>query len=124
MSSIERRIKQAEERLGVDDPPAVIQIVLFGGGPLPPDERRGNVIVRHVFYESIRERWKGQAEHENRIEDRACGTADGLGAERPSVDRGAPGGPVADEAAYEARLRQRVEQAIRQHPNDAFRLLL
>jgi hypothetical protein len=33
-------------------------------------------------------------------------------------------GPVADEAAYEARLRQRVEQAIRQHPNDAFRLLL
>ncbi len=57
--NIERRIQKAEERLGVDDPPAVMQIVLFGGGLLPPDERRGNVIVRHVFYESIRERREG-----------------------------------------------------------------
>lgn len=33
-------------------------------------------------------------------------------------------GPVADEAGYEARLRRRIEETIRRHPNDPFRLLL
>jgi len=59
MSSVERRIEQAEERLGLDQGPTIINIVWFGGEPLPPEERRGNVIVRHVHYESGRERLEG-----------------------------------------------------------------
>ncbi len=33
-------------------------------------------------------------------------------------------GPARDDAGYEARLRQRIEETIRRHPNDRFRLLL
>ena len=55
MSSIERRIEQAEQALSMGQEPSIHRIVHFGGGPLPPEERRGSSIVRHVDYESIQE---------------------------------------------------------------------
>lgn len=63
MSSIERRIERAEEQLGLDQEPIITRIVLFGG-PIPPQERRGNVIVRYVTYESIRPQQEGGTTHE------------------------------------------------------------
>ncbi len=60
MSSIERRIEQAEERLGLDQGPTIINVVWFGGEPVPAEERRGNIIIRHAAYESIRERLDGR----------------------------------------------------------------
>jgi hypothetical protein len=60
MNSIERRIERAEKSAGVkEEEPVVHEIVHFGGGPLRPEERRGNVIVRHVAYESVRQRLEG-----------------------------------------------------------------
>ncbi|MFA6242030.1 MAG: hypothetical protein WC655_13940 [Candidatus Hydrogenedentales bacterium] len=56
--SIKQRVERVEERLGFDQDPVRHEIVHFGG-PLPPDEQRGNVVVRHVAYESIRERQEG-----------------------------------------------------------------
>jgi len=53
--NIERRIKKAEQKLGVDREPVLHQIINFGDGPLPPDEKRGNIIVRHVHYSEIRD---------------------------------------------------------------------
>jgi len=66
MNSIEQRIERAEERLGTAREPVVHEIVHFGGS-LPPDEQRGNVIVRHVAYESVRARLEG-AQHGQPIE--------------------------------------------------------
>ena len=51
--NIERRIKKAEQRLCVEQEPVIHQIVIFGDGPLPPEERRGNAIVRYVHYSDI-----------------------------------------------------------------------
>jgi hypothetical protein len=51
--NIERRIEKAEQRLCVDQEPVVHLIVNFGNGSLPPGEKRGNVIVRHVHYSDI-----------------------------------------------------------------------
>jgi len=59
MGNIARRIERAEERLGLDQGPLIVNVMDFSGGPLPPEERRGNVIIRHVAYESIRERLEG-----------------------------------------------------------------
>lgn len=56
---ITKRVEQAEERLNLDRAPVIVRVVDFGGGPLPPEERRGNVIIRHVSYESVRERLEG-----------------------------------------------------------------
>ncbi len=53
MSSIKRRIEKAERQMGTDQGPLVIQVVDFSGGPLPPEEKRGNIITRYVSYESI-----------------------------------------------------------------------
>jgi hypothetical protein len=48
---IARRVKKAEERLGVGKEPVVVGIVFFGDGPLPPDPpATGNVRIRHVRY--------------------------------------------------------------------------
>ena len=55
MSSIERRIEKAEERLSLDRGLIIVRVVDFSGGPLPAEERRDNVIIRHVAYESVRE---------------------------------------------------------------------
>jgi hypothetical protein len=55
MTSIERRIERAEQALSVGQEPIIHRIIYFGGGPLPPEEQRGNVTIRHVAYESIRE---------------------------------------------------------------------
>jgi hypothetical protein len=33
-------------------------------------------------------------------------------------------GPVPDDPEYKARLRRRIAETVRQHPNDPFRLLL
>lgn len=65
MNSIERRIERAEETLGMSQEPIVYHLVHFGDSPLPPEERRGNVIVRHVTYESIRAA-KGQESGDTR----------------------------------------------------------
>ncbi len=83
MSSIERRIEKAEHKLGMVDEPIVIEVVDYrdaesehfrpdgsrrppGELPpvhpprrLPPEERRGNFIIRHVACESIREQPEG-----------------------------------------------------------------
>jgi sulfatase maturation enzyme AslB (radical SAM superfamily) len=65
MSTIERRIERAEERLGLDQGPTVINIVWFGGEPAPPEERRDNFIIRHVAYESVQRPREGGAGHED-----------------------------------------------------------
>jgi len=59
MGSIAKRIERAEERLGLDQGPIIVHVVWFGGEPVPPEERRDNVILRHVAYESVRERLEG-----------------------------------------------------------------
>ena len=59
MNSIERRIERAEETLGMGQEPVVVNIGWFGGEPIPPERRDGNFVVRHVAYESIRERLEG-----------------------------------------------------------------
>lgn len=56
MNKIEARITKAEEQLNVSKEPTVCQIVMFGGGPLPPDEVAGNIIVKHVAYEDYIQR--------------------------------------------------------------------
>lgn len=61
MSHLQRRIEQAEEALGLDQGPITINVVWFGGEPVPPEQRRDNVIVRHVPYESIQPRREGGA---------------------------------------------------------------
>jgi hypothetical protein len=50
---IEQRIRKAEEKLSMSKEPAVCQIVMFGGGPLPPDKVHGNIIIKHVAYEDL-----------------------------------------------------------------------
>ncbi len=68
MNSIERRIEQAEQALGMGQEPIVINVVWFGGEPVPPEERRDNIIVRYVAYESVQKRLEGGAGHEQPIE--------------------------------------------------------
>ena len=68
MTSIERRIEQAEQALSVGQEPVVVNVVWFGGEPVPLEERRDNFIIRHIPYESIRERLEGGAGHEQPIE--------------------------------------------------------
>lgn len=46
--SIEHRIRKAEEKLNMTDEPIVCEIVMFGGGPLPPERREGNRITRFI----------------------------------------------------------------------------
>jgi hypothetical protein len=55
MGNIAKRIGRAEGRLGLDQKPMTINIVWFGGKPVPPDERHDNTIVYYVPYEAIRE---------------------------------------------------------------------
>ena len=56
---IERRIERAEERLGLDQGLTIINVVWFGGEPVPPEERRDNTIVRYIPYEAVPERSEG-----------------------------------------------------------------
>jgi sulfatase maturation enzyme AslB (radical SAM superfamily) len=56
MASITKRIERVEERMGMGQAPIIIRVVWFGGEPVPPEERRDNIIIRYVAYESIRER--------------------------------------------------------------------
>jgi hypothetical protein len=57
MSSIAKRIERAEERLGLDQGLIIIiNVVWFGGEPVPPEERRGNIVSRYVAYEAVQER--------------------------------------------------------------------
>jgi len=65
MNSIERRIEQAEQALSVGQEPIIHRIIYFGGGPLPPEEQRGNVTIRQVAYESIRQQQEEEAGHEH-----------------------------------------------------------
>jgi hypothetical protein len=61
--SIERRIERAERALTIGQEPIVITVTNFSGKRLPPEQRRDNLIIRHVAYESGREHPKGEAEH-------------------------------------------------------------
>lgn len=54
--SIQRRVQRAEKALQLTDEPVVVQIVMFGDGPWPEEERQGNTIIRHVAYPSLCER--------------------------------------------------------------------
>jgi len=65
MSSIERRIEQAEQALGMGQEPVVVNIVWFGGKPVPPERRDGNFVVRHIAYKSVQKRQDGGAGHED-----------------------------------------------------------
>jgi len=51
--SIERRVKKAEEKLNVGKEPTVCEIVMYGGGPLPPEQRDGNRVTRFVSYDEL-----------------------------------------------------------------------
>jgi hypothetical protein len=64
MSNMERRIERAEEALGMGQEPITINVVWFGGKPLPPERRDGNFITRYVAYESLEKRPAGGTEHE------------------------------------------------------------
>jgi len=55
MNRIEKRIQQAEEALNMGQGLVVVNVVWFGGEPVPPERRRDNIIIRHVAYESVRE---------------------------------------------------------------------
>ena len=68
MNSIERRIERAEETLGMGQEPVVVNIVWFGGEPVPPERRDGNFIIRHIPYETIQQRREGATGHEQPIE--------------------------------------------------------
>ena len=59
MSNIKGRIEKAEQALGVGQEPIIVNIVWFGGEPIPPEERRDNFITRYVAYESVRARLEG-----------------------------------------------------------------
>jgi len=65
MGCITKRIERSEERLGLNHGPITINVVWFGGEPVPPEERHDNVIVRHVAYESVQKRWERGTEHEH-----------------------------------------------------------
>ena len=56
MNRVEARVKRVEERLNVCKEPIVALIVMFGGGPLPPDKVDGNIVVKHVAYEDLNQR--------------------------------------------------------------------
>ena len=56
MNSLQRRIERAEERLGLDQGLTIINVVWFGGEPVPPERRDGNFITRYVAYESLEKR--------------------------------------------------------------------
>ena len=55
MTNITKRIERVEERLSMDRgrEPIVHEIVCFGNGPLPPDERRAGAIVQYVRYTDL-----------------------------------------------------------------------
>lgn len=55
MGGITRRVARIEERLGLDQGPMTINVVWFGGVPVPPEERRDNVILQYTPYEAVRE---------------------------------------------------------------------
>ncbi len=53
MNRVEARVRKAEEKLNVGKEPTVCEIVMYGGGPLPPDKVDGNIIIKHVAYEDL-----------------------------------------------------------------------
>lgn len=63
--SIERRVRKVEESLSMGERPIVCNLVWFGGEPVPPEQRRGNVIIRHVAYEAVQGPQEGRAGHEH-----------------------------------------------------------
>lgn len=65
MSHLQRRIEQAEEALSIGQGPIIINVVWFGGEPVPPEQRRDNVIVRCVAYESVQKQREGGVGHED-----------------------------------------------------------
>lgn len=58
MGNIVKRVERAEEALGMDQRPITINVVWFAGEPVPPEQRRDNVLIRHVAYENIQKRRK------------------------------------------------------------------
>lgn len=48
MSSLQRRIERAEAALSIGQKPMIGNIVWFGDGPVPPEQRRQDLIIRYV----------------------------------------------------------------------------
>jgi len=61
MNTIKHRIEQVEKSIGIDQQPIIHEIVFFGGGPLPPDEKPGNITIKHAHYESMQAELEAQA---------------------------------------------------------------
>jgi len=62
--SIERRIRRAEEALSMGRESTVVNVVWFGGEPVPAEQRRDSLIVRYVAYEAVQGGQKSEAGHE------------------------------------------------------------
>ena len=56
MNHLQRRIERAETAFGMAEAEIVVNIVRFSDGPLPPEERQGNIIIRHIPYEREQQR--------------------------------------------------------------------
>ena len=61
--SIESRIRRAETEMGMRQEPVIVEIVNFGDGPMPPERREGNYIVRTISYREHRQHLEGGAHH-------------------------------------------------------------
>ena len=62
--SIQRRVRKAEEAVNLDREPIVCGIVWFGGEPVPSEQRQGNVMGRHVAFETIQMQQEERARYE------------------------------------------------------------
>jgi len=54
MREIDRRIKNVEKRLNLNEKPKTVTTVQFGG-ELPPDRTEGNITYHHVMYEKLKQ---------------------------------------------------------------------
>ena len=63
--SIEQRIRKAEQALNMGRKPLIINRIWFGGEPVPPEQRRGNIISRYIAYEALQTQQEGESGHEH-----------------------------------------------------------
>ena len=53
MNRLQRRIERAEEALGMGQEPMIVNITWFGNGPVPPEQRCEDRILRYVAYTDV-----------------------------------------------------------------------
>ena len=57
MKDISRRIKNVEKKLNLSKKePVTIKIVMFGDGPLPPDQTESNRTISFIKYGGMKKR--------------------------------------------------------------------